>query len=256
MPALFKKCWKWILLSLILLLAVVYCCVQAERSLNFTKGIDPEDKRAIKIGNRYYEVSYPPELKGYFRAIATPLGIVWSPVPSMEGKDLGLHPDSPYCLNLSPDTVTKLDSAQAQRILTLPLQMDSPRGNGKLDVSLGSLYTVNDWVIYSISLRARGANQPDISKLYALNLNNKKNTFITDFHDCGGGQFQFGFNGRRILCDQWTPGDDDPTEYTHQITIFNLETSRPKEVPAGEVTMQNEAYRYQGKVFTITYPSI
>jgi len=29
LPALFKKCWKWILLSLILLLAVVYCCLQA-----------------------------------------------------------------------------------------------------------------------------------------------------------------------------------------------------------------------------------
>lgn len=225
---------------------------QLQKGLNFTKGIAPEDKRAIKIDNRYYEVSYPPELKGYFQAIATPLGIVWSPVPPMAGKDLCLHPTSPYTLYLSPDTVTKLDSAQAQKILTLPLQMDSPGGNGKLDVSLGSLYAVSDWVIYSISLRAQGANQPDISKLYALNLNNKKNTFINDFHDCGGGQFRFGFNGSTILCDQWTPREGDPTEYTHQITIFNLETDRPKEVPAGEVTMQNEAYRYQGKVFTIT----
>lgn len=172
-----------------------------------------------------YEVACPLGKERYFIALSTSKGIVWNPVPSMEGENLDLHPTSPYTLYLSPITVTKLDTNHAQKILELPLQMDSPVG--KINVFLGSLFATKDWVGYDISLASPGMNHAYLSKLYAVNLTDKKNIFITDFHVGGGYQFGVGIKDNILLYDQWVPNSQN--DFTHIIHTFDLNNGKQSE---------------------------
>jgi hypothetical protein len=213
---------------------------------------DPAAKQTVSVGPTAYEASYPPDLKGFFQAVATPKGIVWSPVPAMTGEGLDLHPTEPFTLYLSPAAVTKLDPAGARKILALPLQMASPDGKRKLNVFLGELLAAGERVVYSVSLRSTGANQPDVSKLYAVDLNTGANTLITDYHDCGGYQFLLGINGTSVLCDQWTP-NSGATDFYHRIILFDLKTGQQKEIPMREVKIEGETYTYQDNPFPMSF---
>ncbi|WP_407310364.1 hypothetical protein [Desulfosporosinus sp. SB140] len=50
-------------------------------------------------------------------------------------------------------------------------------------------------------------------KLYAVNLTDKKNSFITDFHVGGGYQFGLGIKDNILLYDQCVPNNQN--DFTH-----------------------------------------
>jgi len=204
-----------------------------------------EQVYTIKIGSTSYEVSYPPGKGNYFQAISTTKGIVWNSVPSIEGEYLSAHPTTPFILYLSPSTVTKLETSNAQKILVLPLQMDTPIG--KMNVLLGSLFATDDWVVYYISLSSPGMNQPYLSKLYAFNLANRENLFVSDFHSTGGYQFALGMKGNQLLFDQQVPNSQN--DYTHNISFFNLNSGKKSQVPVNKIKIQNGDYNYKDSEF-------
>jgi len=214
-----------------------------------TKNTVSEQVHTIKIGSAFYEVSYPPGKERYFIAISTPKGIVWNPVPSMEGQYLQVHPTSPFTLYLSPSTVTKLETNHAQKILVLPLKMDTPIG--KMNVFLGSLFSTNDWVVYCISLYSPGMNQPYLSKLYAFNLTNRENLFVSDLLSTGGYQFALGMEGNQLLFDQEVPNSQG--DFTHTISIFDLNSGKKSQVAVNKIKIQNGDYVYKGSVYKMIW---
>ena len=208
------------------------------------KSTASEQVHTIKIGSASYEVSYPPGKERYFNAISTPRGIVWNPVPSMEGQYLQAHPTSPFTLYLSPSTVTKLETNHAQKIFVLSLKMDTPIG--KMNVFLGSLFSTDDWVVYCISLSSPGMNQPYLSKLYALNLTNRENLFVSDYHSTGGYQFTLGMKDTQLLFDQQVPNSQN--DLTHTISVFDLNTGKKSKVPVNEIKIQNGESIYNNSI--------
>lgn len=207
--------------------------------------VTTESLHTIKIDNNSYIVSYLPERENYFHAISTQKGIVWNPVPTMEGKGLSAYTTSPFVLYLSPKDASKL-VIKDNEIFTLPLNMDSPIG--KLDVFLDGLFSNGNWVMYDTYLKNAGMNQPYLSKLYAINLEDNKNSFITDFHSGGGYQFSFGIYGDSVLFDQQTPNAQN--NLTHNVVIYNLITGQQSKILWSEIQQTSGMeYIYKGNKY-------
>lgn len=94
-------------------------------------------------------------------------------------------------------------------------------------------------------------NQAYLSKLYAINLTDRNNVFITDFNVGGGYQFGLGSKDNVLFFDQSVPNSQN--DFTHKISTFDLETGKKSEVPTSEIKMQNNEYIYKGYVFKMSF---
>lgn len=166
------------------------------------------------------------------RSIETPHGVVWNPSPSMNSNGSPVPSLlTPFSLYLSPKNTRQLQTSSAEKILTLPLTENTPVG--QFCVYLSNYFYSDNWIVYSIYLMKPRMAQPYISQLRAVNLDNKRDVLITDFHDAGGNFFAVGSDNNLILFSQKSPGPG--VTYLKQVNMFNLDNGQKEPVDTKEL---------------------
>lgn len=188
------------------------------------------------LNGHTYTVDEPMGSNLASNVISTPSGVVWWQEPALEVNGTGqlsAYPTQPYTLYLSPADSQFLTPGSAKPLLTLPYFKGSSANGNELFAYGGTLTSIQNWVVFPVSYRSIGMNQPAGNDLHALNLQTGKDTVITSFAAGGGMFFLWGSYSHYIIYDQQGPNAQGG--FSHNLNLYDLATGTDTKLPASDI---------------------